>query len=74
MTLAGGLVVEGTLVVEAGTELHADGAVVLASTMELEIVLLNPDTLEDGTVQVIACMSFFIRVCVFLFCIKCLIE
>lgn len=57
MILAGGLVVEGTLVVEAGTQIHADGPVVLTSTMQLEVVLATPDTLEEGTVQVIACTS-----------------
>ncbi len=53
--LGGGLVVEGTLVVEAGTQFHAEGLVVLESTMQLEIVLLNPDALEDGRIEIIIC-------------------
>lgn len=56
--LAGGLVVEGTLVVEAGTQLHAEGPVVLEPTMQLEIVLLNPDALEDGRIDIITCTPF----------------
>jgi hypothetical protein len=47
----------GTLVVEAGTQLHAEGTVVLEPTMQLEVVLLDPDALEDGKVQVIVCTS-----------------
>jgi hypothetical protein len=57
--LAGGVVVEGTLVVEVGTRIHTQGAVVLTSTMELGIILLSPDTLENGTVEIeiILCTS-----------------
>lgn len=61
--LAGGLVVEGTLVVETGTRLHAEDPVVLSPTMQLEIVLLNPYVLENGTVEIIVCMSLSHLLC-----------
>jgi hypothetical protein len=60
MILAGGLVVEGTLVVEAGTRIHTEGPVVLEPTMQLEIVLLNPDALENGVVEIIVCTSLLV--------------
>jgi hypothetical protein len=63
--LAGGLVVEGTLVVEAGTQLHADGPVVLEPTMQLEVVLLDPETLENGRVDIIVCTSLYLFVLLF---------
>lgn len=55
VVLEGGLVVEGTLVVEAGTQLHAGGPVMLAPTMQLEVVLLDPDTLDDDRIDIIIC-------------------
>lgn len=57
MEISGGLVVEGTLVVEVGTRLHTQGEVVLSPTMELEVVLLNP--IENGSVEeeIIRCTS-----------------
>jgi hypothetical protein len=54
--LTGALVVDGTLVVEAGTQLHTEGPVVLGPTMELEVVLLHPDMVcEGGTLDIIVC-------------------
>jgi hypothetical protein len=70
VNLGGGLVVEGTLVVEAGTRIHTEGPVVLEPTMQLELVLLNPETLEDGSVEIIACTTLPSRclVCKYVLC------
>jgi hypothetical protein len=55
VTLEGGLVVEGTLVVEAGTRLHTDGSVVLTPTAVLEIVIRDREALETGIFDIIVC-------------------
>lgn len=56
--MGGGLVLEGTLVVEAGTRIQVEGPVVLEPTMQLEIVLLDPEILENSKVEIIFCTPF----------------
>lgn len=64
--LMGGVVIEGTLVVEAGTTLHAEGPVLLTSTMQLDIVLLAPVE-DDTTIEIIVCTPLEFR-CTMLIC------